>query len=291
MSPQTTVVLELGPAEQEQLEKRIAGGDFETKSVEHARFSVKGEGVVATLYRSGKLVVQGKEIELFAERYLGRSIGGTLEEEGPGGPLVGSDECGKGDYFGPLVVCALRLDPGQRAGIKAAGVMDSKKMADETVRRLAPALEKVCPHAIEVLAPAEYNREHARLRNLNPMLADLHARAIRRVAEPGMQVLVDQFANETLVASRLEGSGVVLRQMPRAERELAVAAASVIARVTFLESLAALSEEYAVDLHKGAGAPTDAAARRFVELHGFDKLALVAKLHFKNTEKLRRRHG
>ena len=290
MSPHTTVVLALGPAEQERLEQRLSGGDFERKHVEHARFSVKGEGVVATLYRSGKLVLQGKEIGLFAQRYLGRSVDEPASVT-PAAPLIGSDECGKGDYFGPLVVCALLLEPAQRAGIRAAGVMDSKRMSDEAVLRLAPALEKLCPHALETLDPPEYNREHARLRNLNPMLADLHARAIRRIAKPGMHVLVDQFAKESLVASRLEGSGVELRQMPHAEQELAVAAASVVARAAFLERLAQLSEPYAVDLHKGAGAPTDAAAQTFVEIHGFDKLGLVAKVHFKNTLKLPRSHG
>ena len=142
-------------------------------------------------------------------------------------------------------------------------------------------------HAVELLDPPDYNREHARAKSLNPLLADLHARCIRRVARPGDAVLVDRFASETLMAERLRDLPIDLHQETRAEREPAVAAASVIARGIFLERLAALSEECAVDLHKGAGAPTDQSARAFVELHGIAALGRVAKVHFKNTKKIR----
>jgi ribonuclease HIII len=283
---QTTLVLKLEPAEQAELERRLVLGSFEHESVEHARFSVKGEGVVATLYRSGKLVVQGQSPELFAQRFLGRAS--AEPSATPDRALIGSDETGKGDYFGPFVVAAVRLEAGERDALAKSGVMDSKKLGDETVLRLAPALERRYPHAIEVLEPAEYNREHARVRNLNPILAELHARAIRRLYRPGIEVLVDQFADETLVASRLADLDLKLEQRPRAESEMAVAAASVIARAKFLERLRALSEEFAVDLQKGAGDPTDRAARRFLAIHRFEKLGQVAKLHFKNTEKVRR---
>jgi ribonuclease HIII len=166
-------------------------------------------------------------------------------------------------------------------------VTDSKKLSDDACRRLGPALMGRFEHAIERLDPPAYNVEHARQKNLNPMLADLHGRAIRQVAEAGDRVVVDRFANERLVAGRLAGLDVELIQTPRAESlEPAVAAASVIARHVFLEALAELSEAFALDLHKGAGAPTDHAARAFVALHGRERLGEVAKLHFKNTDKL-----
>jgi len=152
---------------------------------------------------------------------------------------------------------------------------------------LAPALEQRYACASEVLAPPNYNAEHARYKNLNPLLAELHARCIRRLARPGLLVLVDKFANEKLVASRLEDLDLELHQRTRAEREPVVAAASVIARNLFLEGLKKLSDESAVDLHKGAGEPTDRSAREFVKLHGREALARVAKLHFKNTQKIR----
>jgi ribonuclease HIII len=125
------------------------------------------------------------------------------------------------------------------------------------------------------------------VRNLNPMLADLHARVIRELAAPGTRVVVDQFAAAGVLERALRGLDVRLEQRPRAEStEIAVAAASVLAREEFLRALAQLSEVWGLDLAKGAGTPTDRAARRFVALHGADKLGHVAKLHFRTTQKV-----
>ena len=278
--PQETLVFQLAPAAQARLERELSGGDFERRSVEHARFSVRGEGVVATLYRSGKLVLQGSAVRAFAERYLADERAPGSASPGAGTEssdlpiqvgertLIGSDEAGKGDYFGPLVVVAVRADPRERAELVRAGVADSKTLSDERVRVLAPALERRYAFASEVLEPADYNVEHPRHKSLNPLLAELHARCIRKLAAPGALVLVDKFADEKLVASRLAGLDLELHQETRAEREPVVAAASVIARNLFLEGLKRLSDEFAVDLHKGAGEPTDRAAREFVRLVG-----------------------
>lgn len=292
--------MKLGKAEREALQERLDAGAFEYRPVPHSVFSVRGEGVVATLYTSGKLVIQGAEPELFAERYAGVSPAdpATPASPGPGAAaavagiapdrtLIGSDETGKGDYFGPLVVAAFRLDPEARRELTGSGIADSKTLSDGRALRLGAALRERYPHAIATLDPPEYNREHAARKNLNPILAALHGQAIRELYQPGVQVLVDRFANEKLVAAELKGLDVELHQEVRAERELAVAAASVIARAVFLERLAELSEEFAVELRKGAGPPTDAAAREFVALHGFEALERVAKLHFKNTGKVR----
>ena len=293
---QDTLVLTLDERQRRELESRLDRGDFEARSVAHARWSMRGEGVVATLYESGKLVVQGRQARLFAERYLGvqaEESGASASPRASRGPAaraapvrVGSDEAGKGDYFGPLVVATVRLLPGEVEPLAKSGVMDSKKLDDSTVLRLEPALRARYAHAVEVLDPPEYNREHARVGNLNELLADMHARAIRSLARAGDDVLIDRFADERLMKERLRDLDIHLRQEPRAERELAVAAASVIARGEFLTRLARLSDDAAVDLHKGAGAPTDKAARRYVTIHGREKLAAVAKVHFKNTAKL-----
>jgi len=284
--------MKLAPAAQARLERELEGGDFERRSVEHARFSVRGHGVIATLYRSGKLVVQGSEIELFRARYLADEVGAPPKAQA--GPievgtrtLIGSDEAGKGDYFGPLVVVALRADAQERAELMRSGVADSKTLSDDTIARLAPALEQRYAFASEVLMPADYNVEHPRFGSLNPLLAELHARCIRKLAQPGAMVLVDKFADDKLVAGRLRGVDVELHQRTRAEREPVVAAASVLARNLFVEGLKKLSDEFAIDLHKGAGEPTDRSAREFVRLHGREKLVHVAKLHFKNTQKIR----
>ncbi len=299
---QETVVRKLDRSAQLAFQARLEGEPFEHRRVPHAVVSVKGEGVVATLYSSGKLVVQGADPETFLARYVGgsgatetprsarsasSSAGGALVP--PGRVVVGCDETGKGDYFGPLVVCALRLEPADRERIVQGGVTDSKKLTDETALRLGPALQAHCAHVVNVLEPPAYNARHAELKNLNPLLADLHAAAIRELAQDGDVVLVDKFANEKLLAERLRGLPIELVQRTRAEREPAVAAASVVARAVFLQRLRALSEEAGVELHKGAGAPTDRAGREYVALHGEDALGRVAKLHFKNTGKILRR--
>jgi ribonuclease HIII len=289
--PQETWVVELEPVQQDRLLRALEGEFLEQRTVAHARASVRGQGFIATLYRSGKLVVQGDDVASFRERYLADLAVAPAREAGPivvgERVLIGSDEAGKGDYFGPLVVVAVRADPSERSELVQAGVADSKTLSDERIRILAPALERRYTFASEVLLPEEYNRTYGTYPSLNPLLAELHARVIRRLAQPGLLVLVDKFADERLVTSRLAGLELELHQRTKAEREPVVAAASIIARNLFLEGLKSLSEEFAVELHKGAGDPTDRSAREFVKLHGTAALAKVAKLHFKNTQKVR----
>ena len=297
---QRTIVLSVPPARRAGLRAALAAGSFEFRTVPHALFSAKGDGAVATLYASGKLVVQSADPEAFTARWFqldaasGPAASAAHAEPAPtrasDGPVIGSDEVGKGDYFGPLVVCAVRLEPGQSEEIARSGARDSKTLNDEQCLRLGGALRSRYAHAVERLDPRDYNRVYVPGK-LNELLADLHAKALKRLATPGARVVVDRFANERLLETRLAQLGVRLEQRVRAESEPAVAAASVIAREEFLTALKELSEESAVELRKGAGAPTDQSARRFVALHGFDALANVAKLHFKNTLKVRAARG
>ncbi|MBK7642642.1 MAG: ribonuclease HIII [Planctomycetes bacterium] len=296
---QETLVLRVDPARAAALRARLSASTFDFRPVPHALFSVKGAGVVATLYASGKLVVQGENPERFVEQWVEGGVRQPAKQaprESPaskstpsGVALVGSDECGKGDYFGPLVVCAVRLEPAQTEELRRSEVRDSKTLSDEACRRLGAALRSRYEHAIEALEPPDYNSIYKRPGQLNQMLADLHARAIRRLAHPGDHALVDKFADERLIASRLADLDLHLEQRVRAESEPAVAAASVIAREHFLEAMKRLSDEAGVTLAKGAGDPTDRAAREYVRLHGFGGLSKVAKLHFKNTQKLQQR--
>jgi len=294
--PQETLVLRVDPGRAAALRARLAEGAFDFRPVPHALFSVKGEGVVATFYATGKLVVQGESPALFVEHWVEGGTAAPVKQKPRAtapveidSPLIGSDECGKGDYFGPLVVCAVRLEPAQTVELRKSEVRDSKTLSDEACLRLGAALRSRYAYAIAELAPQAYNATYKRPGQLNPMLADLHAQAIRKLARPGDRALVDKFADERLVASRLSDLDLDLEQRVRAESEPAVAAASVIAREHFLLAMKRLSEEAGVDLAKGAGDPTDRAAREYVRLHGFGGLAQVAKLHFKNTQKLQQR--
>lgn len=283
--------MQLSPRLAGGMRERLAAGGFAFRPAPYAFFNAKGDGVVATFYESGKLVVQGEGARMFVERFVGESM--VPEERATpnatavdDAPLVGSDECGKGDYFGPLVVCAVRLEPAESKALSGGMVRDSKTLSDEACVRLGAALRSKYRHAIARLDPPEYNATWGRVRNVNEVLADLHARAIRELAQPKDRVLVDKFADESLLERRLKGLEIALEQRVRAESVIAVAAASIIAREEFLTALRELSEEVAVDLHKGAGDPADAAARRYVALHGREALSAVAKVHFKNTQKL-----
>lgn len=294
---QRTLVVQLPRARAPELKARLSQADFDFRPVPYALFSVKGEGVVATFYESGKLVVQGDNPELFVEHWIGTADAPsaarapTSSQASPPAvdddeAMIGSDECGKGDYFGPLVVAAVRTEPGQAAKLRAAGVRDSKQLNDAQCLKLGAALRGVFAHAVVRLDPPRYNQIYVQGK-LNDLLANLHAEAIGQLARPGIHVLVDQFANAKVMEKKLSKLDVRLEQRTRAESNPAVAAASIIAREEFLTALKELSDAAAVDLHKGAGSPVDAAAERFVAIHGRAGLARVAKLHFKNTQKIR----
>lgn len=202
---------------------------------------------------------------------------------------VGVDESGKGDYFGPLVVAACFVGPEHVAELE--GVRDSKTLTDAKATELAATIRQCCPHEVICIGPTKYNELHARMRNLNHILEWAHAQAVCRVLEQRAcsMVVSDQFANPAGLQRQVEAKcpGVTLVSKVRAESDLAVAAASVLARAEFLRRLAALGSQFGMVLPKGAGPPVLVAGRRFLEEHGMSKLGEVAKLHFRTTESLR----
>ncbi len=288
---QATLVVMVRGAARDELCERVKAGPFEHRSVPHSVFSVRGAGVTATLYESGKLVVQGADAQAFVDTWVEGAQPVARAPRPEDAPVqtettVGSDESGKGDFFGPLVVAAVRATPEQARMLGEGEVRDSKRVSDASALRLGGALRAHLPHAVVTLEPEAYNARYEQVGNLNPLLAAMHAEAIAELAEPGMAVVVDQFARQSVMERALKGVDVKLVQRTRAEELPVVAAASLIAREQFLLSLRSLSEECGVDLVKGAGEPVDRVARALVELRGFDALAGVAKLHFKNTAKL-----
>ena len=307
---QKTLVLQVPARDHDALRDRLAGGAFEFRTVPHAVFSVKGGGAVATLYRSGKLVVQGADPEAFVAAHTDLEVRPVADAaESPAAkrlarvdrPLIGSDESGKGDYFGPLVVCAAYVEPEDLAELREAGVMDSKRLTDNRAMVLGAWLRGRVPFVLERLDPPDYNRVYPRYRGLNPLLAELHGKAIRgllshervaaRTAGGSLRVVVDQFASERLVREALAGQAVDLEQAHRAEINPAVAAASVVARQEYLACLADLSRDEGIELKKGAGEPVDRAGVELVRERGVEALERVAKVHFRNTEKIRAKVG
>lgn len=207
---------------------------------------------------------------------------------------IGSDECGKGDYFGPLVVCAFKASNEQTAELRALGVRDSKQLRDNQIIQIATSLYQQFPGRMSgiVLKPARYNQimddMKSNSRNLNDLLAWQHCGVIQNLldaSQPVDGILVDQFSKSKKVAAAFRTKQPDLRVVERsgAESDLAVAAASILARYQFLGAMKELSKRYKIDLPLGAGSNVDKAAREFVKLHGLDRLNEVAKLHFKNT--------
>jgi len=198
---------------------------------------------------------------------------------------IGVDESGKGDFFGPLVVAACYVGPEHLAELD--GVKDSKKLTDPIALKLADNIKRVCPHSVICIGPAKYNELYAKFRNLNKLLAWGHARAIENVLEvqPATHVISDEFAKgggDVKRALYEKGRSLEFRSAVRAESDIAVAAASILARAEFLRRLKRLGEEYGTVLPKGATnvIPT---GKNFVSKHGADALANVAKMHFKTA--------
>ena len=204
---------------------------------------------------------------------------------------VGLDESGKGDYFGPLVAAAAAvLDEDVERELAELGVADSKKLSDGRCLRLAQALEARLPFEVVVIGPARYNQLYERLRNVNRILAWAHARALEDLLArvPVGVVVADQFAKDPDRLARAlmaRGRAVELRQLPHAESDLAVAAASVLARARFLRELERLSRAAGLPLPKGATHVEDA-ARELFRRGGLDELGRYAKLHFATTRRV-----
>ncbi len=276
--------------------------DADWRSVPHASFSVKALGTVITCYKSGKVVLQGSDLDSFEARFLGDGHTAQAKKQAPPqlellASTIGSDEAGKGDYFGPLVVTAFYATPDDLPKLREIGVTDSKTLSDDRARRLAGLLEQDFDARTLVVDPVSYNQRYAEAGNLNTLLAELHAEALSELLgqhDDTEVIIVDKFAHESLVAKALKRhrksrsieTDPKLVQVTKAEQHPVVAAASILARAAFLDGLALCSEGCGSDLHKGAGTPVDSCARRIVEIGGRDLLSTVAKMHFKNTQKI-----
>jgi ribonuclease HIII len=206
---------------------------------------------------------------------------------------VGTDESGKGDYFGSLTVAGVYVNPEIREILHTLGVRDGKQLSDSQVRKLAEEMRMRCGDNISWLSlkPTQYNGRYTRFResgrNLNHLLASLHTEVIQDLLKRVncRHILVDRFAKEEVLETELQvalNPNIKLVQMPKAESDIAVAAASIIARDIFLQQLEQLSNKYQIQLPKGASQVIDA-GKQFVKQHGAESLRHVAKLHFRTT--------
>ncbi len=203
---------------------------------------------------------------------------------------IGTDESGKGDYFGPLVIAAVYLPDEQEPVFRELGVKDSKRSSDHRVREMAEILKQGYIHSIVAIGPERYNELYSTLRNLNRILAWGHSRAIENILGeiPCRIAITDQFGDKSYVLHALmkKGKKIELIQKPKAEEDLAVAAASILARAEFLKRLYFLSQEVGLDLPKGASGLVEEAAVALLKKHGSSILDRVAKKHFKITDRV-----
>jgi ribonuclease HIII len=214
------------------------------------------------------------------------------------GTYIGTDESGKGDYFGPLVIAGVLVTETTIPKLAELGVMDSKKLTDKIIANLASEIVAVVGQsAVSVveIGPQKYNELYNKFksggRNLNHLLAWGHARVIENLlsAHPDChQAVADQFGSEHYILSMLQEKGqqIKLYQTPKAEANIGVAAASIIARHRFVQKLSQLATQFATPLPPGANPQVKTAARAVIARHGRDALAQVAKLHFKTTQEL-----
>ena len=215
-------------------------------------------------------------------------------------PHIGTDESGKGDYFGPMVVAAVFFDSVTGPKLEALGVKDSKLLSDKRCRELAARIREICRGKYEEveISPKRYNELYESFRrerkNLNHLLAWGHARAIESLLQrlSCTHAVADQFGDERYILSRLmeKGKRLHLIQVPKGERYIGVAAASILARDRFIARIQRFSHEYGFALPKGASESVIIAGRRIIKEKGEAELRNVAKLHHKTTQKILQAH-
>jgi ribonuclease HIII len=303
VQPLTIYTCKLTDAQAAALEEHLRGNDFKFREVPYARFAGEKEKTNVVFYDSGKLVVQGKGTQDFVEFVLEPKIlcevklgYETVLNPGLLAPRIGVDESGKGDFFGPLCIAGVYINESIIESWKSAGIRDSKNIgSDRRIAELAQLIRNTpgCVHSVVPIGNESYNRLYAKMKSVNTLLGWGHARVIEnlmtqayRMKPPPVRAISDQFAYDKNVISKALmklGRGIELVQRHKAEEDLAVAAASILARNEFVTRLRDLGKKYEMEFPKGASSAVDAAAKEFVGKHGAAELAKVAKVHFRTA--------
>lgn len=313
--PKTSFTYELDAEQQEKLLAMLALGNYRPRQVPYSMAAVEGDGFNCALYQKEKhgrrkLCIQGSKAQDFVEFFLepnvlGAAMVGYEDLLNPEGIAAhaGSDESGKGDYFGPLVVCCCYTDEALAKEMREMGVRDCKQMTDNAILSVGRKLRGLLGtdrYAAVKIGPAAYNRLYAKIRNINRLLAWAHGTCIEELLakQPGCgRVVVDQFApTEAVIRRSLKelGKKAVVEQRHKAESDIAVAAASVIARELFLRALCDMAAD--VDpkaevplgvVPKGASDPrVREVAEQMARAYGPTWLMNHCKAHFQTTDKV-----
>ena len=286
------------------------------KTPAYAIFQADDADTVVTLYESGKAVFQGISADISAniwierERHLNplKKIETTnsekkekkekeIEKIDPKiyySNSIGSDEVGTGDYFGPIVVTSAYVKKEDIPFLEGLGVKDSKKLTDEKILDIVPQVIKRIKYNSLVFSNKEYNQKYSSDINMNKIKAILHNKVLYNLTNEEKNVdyvVVDQFAKPYVYYNYLKNTPNVVRNitfMTKAEDKcLSVACASIISRYIFIKEFSKLSKYVDIFLPKGASTNVDDVGVKIVNKYGFEKLSEIAKLSFKNTEKIK----
>lgn len=270
------------------------------KKIPYVVFQAEDEDTVITMYESGKVMFQGTSADVDASMW-GIALEQTKEkqEKPKDNPYhncssVGSDEVGTGDYFGPIVVTASYVTKEDVEFLDKLGVGDSKKITDEKIKKIAPEIAKRIKYRSIILSNSEYNEKYTKDVNMNKIKSIMHNKVLYQLINEEKPkydyIIVDEFAREQRYYGYLDGINNIQKGitfMTKAEdKNLAVAASSIISRYIFLKEFDKLSDSIHIPLVKGAGRDVDKVGEEVVEKYGEDKLKEISKLNFKNTERI-----
>ncbi len=299
MPAKNSFTFKLTDEQQAVLGEILRAGNYRPTEVPYTSIAAKTDDCNINLYTSGKLLVQGKGAEEFVQFVLeplvllSASVGyeDVLNPE-LASAHMGVDESGKGDFFGPMVISAAYIDETLIDAMRELDVKDSKNItSDKKAMFMGGELRKLLGNRFSLVAigPAAYNRLYSKMRSVNRILAWGHARAIENLLEvvPSCpKAISDQFGNKESVERALmqKGQGIELVQRHKAESDMAVAAASILARDAFLRALIKMGKTYDIEFKKGASAAVKETAMQLAKARGPEVLLETAKCHFKTTD-------
>lgn len=287
---------------------------YRAKTPPYAIFQADEADTIITLYESGKAMFQGTSADIDAniwvemEKKLNNKVININADKDKKNKYkeeleyyynistIGSDEVGVGDYFGPIVVTATFVSKDNIAFINDLGVKDSKKLTDEKILKIAPELIKNIPYVTYILNNEDYNTYQNMGYNMNKIKAILHNKVLYSITHKEEKydyekIVVDQFVYPRKYFEYISESNEVIKNIDfttKAESKCAsVAAASVISRYIFLKKMDELSKELGIDVPKGANSIVDEIGAKIIKKDGLEKLQVIAKLNFKNTDKIK----
>ncbi len=280
----------------------LAESGFQFSAKQYTLFFAQKNSLSVAVYEKGpKVLVQGKGAEEFVQfelepKILGEAKLGYEEVHSPEmfEPHFGVDESGKGDFFGPLVVAGVYIDRGIARKLIDAGVQDSKRIgSDARIRALAETIRKSTAGLIEtvLIGPERYNELYQKFGNLNKLLGWGHARVIENLLAKKSdcpRALSDQFADARVIEQSLlrHGRKIDIEQRTKAESDIGVAAASILAREAFINWLERRGKELGLRLERGVSANVKEAAKKLVEINGPRVLRGLAKVHFRTAHEI-----